>query len=147
MSQNATYLCLFFSVSLLTPLSFDFLIYKRSLITDHISENVKNYLSLFNLLQRTVPSPITVSFLLSFSNKQQIVFIFHTCYPFHHPVPMFIWFTQSIPLFLLIPFFFVCFHHTNSYLSCDTQVMYVRWDSSLSPQVGVGTLFICCHRL
>ena len=48
--------------------------------------------------------------------------------------------------FLAHPIFFYL-HHTNSYLSFDTQVMHVRWDSSLSPQVGVGTLLICCHRL
>ena len=40
----------FFFSELVNSLNFGFLIYKRLLITDHISENVKNYLSLFNLL-------------------------------------------------------------------------------------------------
>lgn len=45
MSSNTIYLCLFF-IEFLTLLSFSFLIYKGSLITDPISESGKNYLRL-----------------------------------------------------------------------------------------------------
>lgn len=51
MSSDSVHPCLSFSVSLLTPLSLGFLIYKRPVVINHILWSGEDYLRLFHLLE------------------------------------------------------------------------------------------------